>query len=146
MRPMTQTVTGMAIGMLIIGVLTLRAEGLDDWSNGATAFESAMASRGDEPMPIVVYFYADWCGYCKRFNSALSEGSIDLTDFVKVRINPEKGSREQALAEKFGVRGYPSVFIIPAGSNEARKVRTAGEWDEESEDAFTQSCRRAAGL
>src|SRR6187455_2172202 len=102
MRPMTRAVSGMAIGMLVIGVVAIRAEDLDDWSNGASAFESAMASRRDEPMPIVVYFYADWCGYCKRFNSALSEGSIDLSDFVKVRINPEKGSKEQALAQKFG--------------------------------------------
>jgi len=45
-----------------------------------------------------------------------------MRSVVKVRINPEAGLDERRLAEQFGVKGYPSIFIIPANSDAPTKV------------------------
>jgi thiol:disulfide interchange protein len=133
-------------GLALVPLPIACAQELSDWSNGASGFTDAMQTHDDEETPAVVYFYADWCGYCKRFNRALADDAIDLSEFVKVRINPEKGDAERALADRFGVSAYPSVFVIPAGSKQPRRVQTYGTWDEEAAAAFTQACRKAANL
>ena len=145
-----RTVPRLLVAAFVLSVLVapgrVSAQGLAEWSTGAEAYAEAMRAQDDDPMPVVVYFYADWCGYCKRLNQALNDDWIDLTDFTKVRVNPEKGPAEKALAERFGVDAYPAVFVIPAGSRKFQKIRTYGDWDEQKGEAFAQACRQAAGL
>jgi thiol-disulfide isomerase/thioredoxin len=75
--------------------------------------------------PLLVYFYTGWCPYCKKLDQELlptEEVAQFMRSMNKVRINPEAGPDERALADQFGVRGYPSVFIIPVNSDAPIKI------------------------
>lgn len=90
----------------------LRPQGA--WHQGAHGYEAAMAEAQEKGLPVAVYFYTDWCGYCRKFESGLLDtNAVDawIDDIVAVRINPEKGKDAMALAQKYGIRGYPSFFL-----------------------------------
>jgi len=72
------------------------------WREGASGFSDAESDRKRLGAPMAVYFFTDWCGWCRRFESAyLPSPEVEeyLNDVVRVRINPENGSAERALAE-----------------------------------------------
>ncbi len=85
------------------------------WLSGASGYSSIRSLHEREKAPMIVYFYTDWCGYCKAFNRQLLDKS-EVDEFLKsiprVRINPETGDAEKALAKEFAILGYPSFFVI----------------------------------
>lgn len=104
----------------------LRPQG--HWHQGARGFEAAMEEAGQKGLPVAVYFYTDWCGYCRKLESYLLDtNSVDawLDSIVAVRINPEKGRDAMDLARQYGVRGYPSFFLHTSA---AAKPEPLGAW------------------
>lgn len=70
--------------------------------------------------PILVDFWAEWCGPCKQLSPILDEVSKDFADKVtiaKVNIddNPES-------PQKYGVRGIPTLILFKDGKPVATKV------------------------
>jgi hypothetical protein len=67
-----------------------------------------------------------------------------------VRINPENGPREQGVAGRFDVDGYPSVFIIPREADIPVKIypfQRAGEtFQALSPRDFVAQCQQAGGI
>ncbi len=93
------------------------------WLTGASGYEDALRQRQATAAPMVVYFFADWCGYCKQIDRELfSSAEVDRyfsRSVFRVRVNPEASEADRTLAARFGVKGYPSFFVVPAGSSEA---------------------------
>ena len=70
--------------------------------------------------PIVVDFWAEWCGPCKQIGPALEEISDEMKD--KVIIAKHNIDQEPNTPTKFGVRGIPTMLLFKDGELKATKV------------------------
>lgn len=121
------------------------------WYAGALGYRQAMDEAKADGRVVAVYFYTDWCPYCRRLDRDLLQTTEVLGYFqsvVKVKINPESGPAEQELSDRYGVTGYPSFFIETPATGEAQKIQAftrAGEgWRIRTPEEFVDLCRRAA--
>lgn len=97
-----------------------------DWHSGVAGMKKAADEQKKSKRPVLLYFYADWCGYCRKLESGVlstAEGRSALRDVIKVRINAEAGRDEMRLAGEFGVRGYPTLFLVTHGGG-LKRIRT----------------------
>jgi thiol-disulfide isomerase/thioredoxin len=95
----------------------------------------------------VVYFYADWCSYCRTLdNQYLPSAPVQeyLRAVVKVRINPEQGVAERALATRFGVTGYPSFFVMRHSATRLVNVQPFRRVGNLTPTQFANACRAVA--
>ena len=70
--------------------------------------------------PIVVDFWAEWCGPCKQIAPTLEEISEEMSDQVtiaKLNIDQEVNS-----GTKYGIRGIPTMLLFKDGELKATKV------------------------
>jgi thioredoxin 1 len=65
--------------------------------------------EGDKP--VIIDFYADWCGPCKMVAPVLEELSTEYDG--KVQIYKVDTDKEQELASVFGIQSIPSILFIP---------------------------------
>ena len=73
--------------------------------------------------PVVVDFWAEWCGPCKMIGPSLEEIAKDLGAKVKiVKINIDENP---STPSKFGVRGIPTLMVFKDGKLAATKVGAA---------------------
>ena len=64
----------------------------------------------NQPKPILLDFYADWCGPYQTLMPTVEKISREFQDDIEVRkVNVDQNSE---LAAKFGVRSIPSLFFI----------------------------------
>jgi len=70
--------------------------------------------------PVVVDFWAEWCGPCKMIAPALEELAGELSERVTIaKINIDENPH---IPQKYGVRGIPTMMIFSQGQVAATKV------------------------
>ncbi|MBI1904744.1 MAG: thioredoxin TrxA [Rhodocyclales bacterium] len=71
-------------------------------------------------VPVLVDYWAEWCGPCKMIAPILDDVAKDYAGKLKVaKLNIDENQETPA---KFGVRGIPTLMLFKAGNVEATKV------------------------
>ncbi|MCI4368064.1 MAG: thioredoxin [Thermoplasmata archaeon] len=75
-------------------------------------------------LPVVVDFYADWCGPCRTVEPVLRELSKSLNGRVKfAKVNVDDSDR---VTRSFGIHSIPTYLFVDHGREQGRQVGPVG--------------------
>ena len=74
--------------------------------------------------PVMVDFFAEWCGPCKMAAPILDELSDEQSDVTIVKMNVDENSENP---QKFGVMSIPTVIMFKNGEEVDRKIGFGGK-------------------
>ena len=70
--------------------------------------------------PIVVDFWAEWCGPCKQIGPVLEEISNEMSD--EITVAKHNIDNEPNTPTKYGIKGIPTMLLFKGGELKATKV------------------------
>lgn len=105
--------TALALSLLLAGPTS--GKGIQ-WEK---KFDEAMEKAAKHDQPIIVDFWAEWCGWCQRLDRTTYVDPVvaeKARSFVAVKVDTEGGRRQAEIAERYRVSSLPTIlFLSPQG-------------------------------
>ena len=90
------------------------------------SFDEAMKKARNQHKPVMIDFWAEWCGWCHRLDKTTY---VDPTvvkllaqDFVATKIDTEGSPGEARVAERFDVTSLPTILFVTPGGHQVLRV------------------------
>jgi thioredoxin 1 len=97
-----------------------RQQGADEMSTKSVTDESFDQDVLKSDKPVLVDFWAEWCGPCKQIAPALEQIAQELGDQVTIaKVNIEDSP---TTPSRYGVRGIPTLMLFKNGQMASMKV------------------------
>lgn len=80
----------------------------------------------NDSKPVLVDFYADWCGPCKMLMPILESIDEDRTNVKIVKVNVDEAEN---ISRSFGVMSIPTLIVFKDGKEVAKTVGLASKND-----------------
>jgi len=131
-----------ALGLSVYNTVTLNNGAAQ--ANGGKVLISKKYDKGQslakaykKQKPVVVFFYADWCGFCQRFAPTFYKVTKDREikkKFAVAYVNCDKPENREYM-QQFNVQGFPTVYVI---NNDRSKVQLENNtfFNEDSADVI----------
>jgi len=120
-NPLAGAALGFIVGALILGYwgTPVSAGDLSEHIIVPESAEAFQKTLNDHDV-VVVDFYADWCGPCRRLKPTISQLADEYAGKVAVvSLNVDK---HRDIAGKYGIRGIPDVRIFKGGKESEKLI------------------------
>jgi len=108
---------------VFLGVATQKAEAIS-W---VSYEEPLLALAAREKKPVIVDFYADWCGPCRALDSKVFTDPeiVDLSrQFLTVRLDlTRRQPHQDAILHRYGIKGVPTLLFFDTQGKEVTSLR-----------------------
>ena len=90
--------------------------------NWLVSFDEALEIAKKKDQPIMIDFYADWCGWCKRLDNDtyIDDDVVSKAEaFVSLKIDADA---ERCLSSRYRIAGLPTILFIDQMGREIHRV------------------------
>ena len=111
--------------LLAVGMISGSARAEVKFKEGTLAEAQKIAAK--EKKIIMIDFYTDWCGWCKKLDhstySSEELGKYADENIISIKVNADdKGGVGSAFSHKLGITGFPTIVFFDATGKEIHRV------------------------